>query len=309
MYYNYKMKLNLLQDKSELLKHGLSLLASLVIHGVLIFFLAIFFVSVKILDFREQVTPAFIVPAEKLHLPKIQGNLPNTQDWGAQFPDLIPRRGRPGREPAAVPEEEKTTGEVREPSAGAAIDDKMTSGFRLDRVLPEKPGSTSDKGPRFSLPQGAVISPIPGAAKTSPPKNVDLKQYLYGDLAGLGGLPSAIYYGGGSGRTTLRGRAPASLPVKNYDLSPWARSVIGLIQKNWIIPSTLPPGPTDTVEIAVIILKTGEISSAEILAPSDSKSFDRAALEAVEVSSPLPALPDDFPAARLEISFVFTRQL
>jgi TonB family protein len=62
------------------------------------------------------------------------------------------------------------------------------------------------------------------------------------------------------------------------------------------------------VEIAVVILKNGEISSAAITGPSDDKSFDEIALEAVETSSPLPQLPADFPAASLEISFVFSIQ-
>jgi TonB family protein len=303
------MNLNLLKDKPELLKHGLSLFASLIIHGALIFLLAVFFVSVKIIDFGERVTPAFIAPAEKLHLPKIQGNLPNSQDWGAQFPDFIPRRVRLLREPAAIPEEKKTMEEGQELLTGPAIDQKLASGFRLDQVLLEKLDSASDKILRFSLPQSAKTFPGTGAVKTSPPKNVDLKQYVYGGLSGGEGSSSGIYYGGRPGRTSRPGHAPAPLPVKNYDLSPWARSVIGLIQKNWIIPSTLAAGPADTVEIAVVILKNGDISSAEILAPSDNKSFDQAALEAVEVSSPLPALPADFPAESLEISFVFTKQL
>jgi hypothetical protein len=79
------MRLDILKTKPELLRHGLSLLVSLIIHAGLIYFLAVYFVSVKIIDFGKRVTPVLLVPPEKLHLPKIKGNLPNPQDWGAQF--------------------------------------------------------------------------------------------------------------------------------------------------------------------------------------------------------------------------------
>lgn len=308
MYYNYKMRLKILQNKPELLKHGLSLLASLVIHAALIYFLAVFFVSVKIIDFGTQVIPIVIAPPEKLHLPKIEGNLPNPPGWEAEFPEFLPRRTFLLRERTTISEEKGAVEEGQEPFAGPVIDPKLISGFRLDQVLPENPDSAPDKSPRFSLPQGARPSPGSSAAMKSPPKSVDLRQYIYGGKRSGIGSSSGVYYGGKPGVTSRRGRSSAPLPVKNYDLSPWARNVVELIQKNWTIPSTQSAGSEDTVEIAVVILKNGEISSAEIIVPSDNKSFDQAALEAVEVSSPLPPLPDDFPAASLEISFVFSKQ-
>ena len=302
------MRLKILQNKPELLKHGLSLLASLVIHAALIYFLAVFFVSVKIIDFGTQVIPIVIAPPEKLHLPKIEGNLPNPPGWEAEFPEFLPRRTRPLSKPAP-PLAETGAGEgAQEPFASVPVDPKLTSGFSLDQTFPEKPESASDKNLRFSLPLGAKTSPGSVAAMKSPPKSVDLRQYIYGGKRSGIGSSSGVYYGGKPGVTSRRGRSSAPLPVKNYDLSPWARNVVELIQKNWTIPSTQSAGSEDTVEIAVVILKNGEISSAEIIVPSDNKSFDQAALEAVEVSSPLPPLPDDFPAASLEISFVFSKQ-
>ena len=96
--------------------------------------------------------------------------------------------------------------------------------------------------------------------------------------------------------------------VKNFDLSPWARTVIDLIQKNWSIPPAQMVRTEDTVEIAVVILKNGQIFSAAIVRHSDNRTFDQAALEAVEGSAPLPPLPGGFPAASVEISFVFAQQ-
>jgi len=45
-----------------------------------------------------------------------------------------------------------------------------------------------------------------------------------------------------------------------------------------------------------------------MIASSEDRTFDQAARFAVELSSPLPPLPDDFPSASLEISFVFSVQ-
>jgi TonB family protein len=302
------MRLNILKNKPELLKHSLSLLASLIIHAALIYTLAAYFVSVKIIDFGEQVTPVIIASPEELHLPKIEGNLPNPQDWREQFPEFRPRRAQPLQEPTTIPKETGTVEERQESFAGPVINPKLTSEFRLDQGLPEKPESASDKNLRFFLPLAAKTSPESLAVKKSLLKNVDLRQYLYSILPGGRGSSPGVHYGGRQGATSLRGRSPAPSVVKNYDLSPWARNVAELIQKNWMIPSTQAAGPNDTAEIAVVILKNGEISSAEIIVPSENKSFDQAALEAIEVSSPLPPLPDDFPAASLKISFVFSKQ-
>jgi len=303
------MKLNILKNKPELLKHGLSLLASLIIHAAIIYFMLVFFISVKIIDFGKQVTPIVIVPPEELHLPKFEGNLLSPPPGSeAGFPEFLSRRTLLPREQTKISEEKGTVEEGQEAFAAPAVEPNLIAGFRLDQVLPEKLDSTPDKRSRFSLPQAAKTSPGGAAAKKSRPKDVDLRQYIYGGISGGRGSSLGIYSGGRPGRTSLGGRSSAPLPVKNFDLSPWARGVVELIQKNWTIPSTQAANSEDAVGIAVVILKNGEISSAEIINPSENKSFDQAALEAVEASSPLPPLPDDFPAASLEVSFVFSKQ-
>lgn len=96
--------------------------------------------------------------------------------------------------------------------------------------------------------------------------------------------------------------------VLKIDLSPWARSVVDLIQKNWSVPVEPASGSTAAVEIVVVILRSGEIASVEVAAASEDRDFNLAAREAVEMSSPLPRLPDGFPAASLEVSLIFIKQ-
>ena len=137
---------------------------------------------------------------------------------------------------------------------------------------------------------------------------MEIERYLYSDA--YGGLGSGLtgYSGYKPRRLGLRGGSYASAAVKGYDLSPWAESVAAAIQDNWAVPNLLSQTWIKTVEITVVILKNGRLFSAVVTEPSDDRSFDKAALEAVEGSSPLPALPIDFPEASLEVSFVFSRQ-
>ncbi len=302
------MKPGFFKNREGLARHGLSLLVSLVIHAVVIGFLAVFFVSVKVMDFGKTVTDVMIVPAEKLHLPRFEGDLPDPQDWGAQFPELSARRARPLPAAARDAGSRGAPPELQTPPASPSGNPELATAFSLDTGLPARAGATSDQSAGFSLPQGTKTSPGGLAAKRVPPRAVDFRQYIYGNRSNAGGVSAGIYYGDRVGRRPGRGRAPLAASVSNYDLSPWASQAIAQIQKNWLIPSIQAAGSAESVEIVVVVLKNGAISSAEILAPSENRKFDQAALEAVESSSPLPPLPGDFPAASLEVSFVFAKQ-
>jgi len=74
------------------------------------------------------------------------------------------------------------------------------------------------------------------------------------------------------------------------------------------VPVEPASGSTAAVEIVVVILRSGEIASVEVAAASEDRDFNLAAREAVEMSSPLPRLPDGFPAASLEVSLIFIKQ-
>jgi TonB family protein len=55
----------------------------------------------------------------------------------------------------------------------------------------------------------------------------------------------------------------------------------------------------------VVIRKTGELDSIEILEGTTVEALDRAALDAIRAALPFPALPEDFPGDLLEIIFEF----
>lgn len=93
--------------------------------------------------------------------------------------------------------------------------------------------------------------------------------------------------------------------VRRFDFRPWANEVAIRIQKNW---SLLPYGGGSwkgEVGLLIMISKTGEILGAEIKVSSNIELLDQVALSALQNSSPLPPLPEDFPNSSLEMYLVF----
>jgi TonB family protein len=137
-----------------------------------------------------------------------------------------------------------------------------------------------------------------------PRKAINLSQYLYSDVSNL--LPKRRGASSGKYSTSYPFQAgTASFNIKNFDLTPWAGEVVNRIQKNWTIPASEKEIAKSQVGISAMIEKNGELSSAEIVLSSKFEALDQAALEALNLSAPLPKLPDDFPAKSLEAYFLF----
>jgi len=90
-----------------------------------------------------------------------------------------------------------------------------------------------------------------------------------------------------------------------YDLSPWAQEVVSRLQKNWQIAASRAPLEKGTLRLQVSVDKNGEISFMRIVNSSQKASFDRAALEAVNLSLPLPRFPAAIPFDSLELIIIF----
>jgi TonB family protein len=221
------------------------------------------------------------------------------------FPEFLTSRTLT-REQAAQAEEAPALEEAREAGAIESLEPRFTQGFRLDQRPPEKPGIAAADKLRLSVPDRRGSSAVSPARTPAPPKDVDWRKYLASSSVG-GRWPG---YGGATGgrrvRGDLRGRTTTSPSVKRYNLAPWASRVVEVIQKNWDIPSSRPANADAAVEIVIVLQKNGRVSAMEVVSSSQDPTFDQAARFAVELSSPLPPLPDDFPAASLEIALVFS---
>lgn len=100
-----------------------------------------------------------------------------------------------------------------------------------------------------------------------------------------------------------------SIPLKGYDLAPWAAQVVDRIQRFWVLPTVSALPGKASIRFIVIINKGGALDSIEIMDGTSVESLDRAALEALRASLPFPPLPEDFPGDLLEIHFEFTYDL
>jgi hypothetical protein len=83
---------------------------------------------------------------------------------------------------------------------------------------------------------------------------------------------------------------------------------VGLILNNWFIPILLPAQESDEFEIALIVQNDGRIASTEVIRTARIPELQQAALKALELSTPLPRLPREFPEKSLELRLVFSRK-
>jgi len=268
--------------------------------------------TVKIFPFKEEeVRTVMIVPPLKVNIPKIVGGQGLTAEPAglpgeAGPPGTAQRAGDVRQKPAAgvEPPAEAPPGEPGKPpgeapsaAAGAAIPSLSSSSKYQEMIGKSKPAAGS--GLTIALaPPGTPPGP-PGAGGGAPLP--DFTKYGRGAFGG-GGYPTGGGRGGGA-----RGhqRVGISIPLKGYDHLPWASVVVDRIQRFWNLPAVPELPDTAKVRLIVVIKKSGDLDSIEILEGTSIEVLDRAALEAIRAGLPFPALPADFPGELLEIFFEF----
>lgn len=275
---------------------------SLLLHGLLVygFFHARF--TIKILNLETKVQNVRIVPPLRLTAPKIVG--------------APPQRTMPSEAPAGEPAGGRAGPGGRGPRGAAPVPPPIPNAAR-PTIGPTSQGAVipslatrfrESLASRYRTEQGSelriVLSP-PGTkpwAGTSPAKAgpPDFYQYLAG-APGTGEGGRAAGAGGTGGQ-----RASISIPLRGYNLAPWAQKVLELIMKNWDLPWTSGLSGRTQVRVIVVVRKNGELASVELVEGTARDILDEAALGAVRASLPLPALPDDFPGDFLEASIEFT---
>jgi TonB family protein len=266
--------------------------------------------TVKILPFgEEEVRTVVIVPHLSANLPKIVGGrgLAEVPGGPSAAPGPGPEAGQPEEaepRPEATVAEPAPAGESEGPAGGwlapppgsSSAIPSLSSKFQRSITTHGKSDLTLPLAPPGTPPGPAGVgvgAPLPDFSK-------------YGRGAYGGGVGG---YGAGAGRTGAGGagrqRVGMSIPLKGYDLLPWATSVIDRLQSHWTLPSVQGAPNNAKIGMIVVIKKTGELDSIEILEGTSFEILDRAALEALRMALPFPALPTDFPGDLLEITFEF----
>ncbi len=289
---------------------AVGVLVTLIFHGLL--GVAIYHgrFTVKILSFgKEEVRAVMIVPPLKVSIPRIVGG----RDLLSEPAGLPEEPGPAGtarqagarQKPAAGPatpieapagEPGRPPGEAPSAAAGAAIP-SLSSKYQ---EMIDKPKPAGGSGLTIALaPPGTPPGP-PGVGGGAPLP--DFSKYGRGAFGGGGYATGGSRGGGGTGG---RQRVGISIPLKGYDLMPWASIVVDRIQRFWNLPAVPDLPETAKVRLIVVIKKSGELDSIEILEGTSVEVLDRAALEAIRAGLPFPALPADFPGDLLEITFEF----
>ena len=288
------------------------MLVSALVHVLIFLFLLRTFGLVKIIPLQRKVTPVRIVPSPKLYPPG-----PGGVGMGTEETIVGPGGigGRSSRRGGTAAGQGQASGGVPG-QAGGTTKTRLLPEDRLPPapLIGELRLSRTPGEPRPGVPElvlGPRPSGIPGVdtRKYAPPSDFDFRGYLYSRGPSSGTQPPGssvgIGSGGGPGGGPGGGGGGGSTAARSYDITPWARAAVDLVQKNWAVSQLKDLGTGLSVRITVVIEKSGELSSLTVLSSSDVPLFDQAALHAIEQSVPLPRLPDDFPDGKLELILVF----
>ncbi len=263
--------------------------------------------TVKILPFdtkTEQVRDIVLVPPLKVSLPRIVGGRDLTADPAEALGEPGPPAGArpslaPREEPAAGAEEAGTPaepggGETAPPPGAGSVIPSLSSKFQQSLAVRGRSALTVPLAPPGTPPGPPGIggrTPLP-----------DFSKYGRGATGGGGyGTGRGGVGPGGGGRQ----RVGISVPIKGYDLLPWATVVVERLQLHWALPAVVALPDVAKISFVIVIKKSGELDSIEIIEGTTVEVLDRAALEAIQAVLPFPALPDDFPGDLLEMTFEF----
>jgi TonB family protein len=292
----------------EIRRRTTALLITLAVHGLLIFGLVRARITVQIFKDPVRITQIRLAPPVPL---KLTGRI---EDLISAGPVGGSARGGAARTPGAgvsggggsedVPDIDVLL-EARRLSRGGA---PIATGESPMTFLSKKFSLSEPKPDKPSRPGSLVLRLAPPPEKPEPPRPVparrldpDQGMIDYARRAG------ARRPGPGTPETPSTGgqRAAVILPEAGYDISPWAKKIIDLIQLNWDLGAIGEVPPRSEVRVAATVSKSGEVSSLQVVSSANMELLDRNALDAVRRCLPFPPLPEDFPAESLPAVFVF----
>lgn len=122
-----------------------------------------------------------------------------------------------------------------------------------------------------------------------------------------GGIQGADLGNAAGGEKGSADTGPLSFESQWYDWGDYAQSMVSKIRVNWYgnMPQLIRTGMKGVVTIRFTIHRDGQISDVTILESSGVPPYDYAAKKAIELSSPLAALPKDFPNSTERVTCMF----
>ena len=111
----------------------------------------------------------------------------------------------------------------------------------------------------------------------------------------------------GGGDKGFAEQGPLSFETQWYDWGDYAQSMVSRIRVNWYanMPQLIRTGIAGVVTIRFTIQRDGRLTDVVILKSSGHPPYDFAARKAIELSSPLNPLPQDFPNPNERVTAMF----
>ena len=95
--------------------------------------------------------------------------------------------------------------------------------------------------------------------------------------------------------------------TQGYDVGRYLSAVTNKVRLNWfsVMPEAARKGEKGRVVVLFTIMRDGKVTDQSVVLSSGNQTLDRAALAAVELSSPFVALPADFKPERMVLRYSF----
>ena len=271
-------------------ERGLSILISLSFHVVVLFLMIKLVPPIRIYLYR-QVADVRIVEPSAMYLPQIAG-LSEAQTPGMPTSQPSPVEGLPVQEAVDVPLYEPVPGVVYLKNLAIVRDVEQTA--QSFDLIP----SPKAKG-NFSLGISRKKPELEEREVENTRQDLDFSHYSPSALSSLQFNRLITKKGGGVRDTAVSDR------LVGYDITPWVKQVVDKIRNSWTLPPIDASIAIGEVKILIIVGKSGNLISMEIVKASDFPVFDQTTTAAISSSAPFPPLPDDFPLERLEAFLVF----
>lgn len=311
--------ITLLEKERDSARKRESVLISVILHLV---FIIVVIVNPKFLSFfksepvtqekREEVTELFAPPPWEnpkpvLPPPPLRGHLtpppPTTPNPGGGFESpLLPKPESP--KPDIAPQQQPKPGEQAQQQKGG-----IQAGSQQQAKLNVPQGPTlqdlnsEDKPGKKGLNLGdftnkGMEDAIREAAKNRGAGGVGSGQGLKGPQSGT--------------RSDLSIDEPIILSdTYGVDLDPYLRRIYFIVRANWysLIPELIYTGRKGRVTIIFDIQKNGRILNMNVAARSGTAPYDNAAVGSLNLSSPLPSLPNYFPGDHITLQYTYLYNL
>jgi TonB family protein len=96
--------------------------------------------------------------------------------------------------------------------------------------------------------------------------------------------------------------------AKDFEWGPYAQRIYLIIKRNWfslLRTQQMAPGMRGRTRLNFRIQRDGQVLQLQILDRSEWEILDRAAQGSVELSDPLPPLPEEYPRQDVGVTFTY----